>query len=199
VETTDLTDASFLEDVHGVVVPGGFGSRGTEGKIEVIRVARERNLPFLGLCLGLQLAVIEYARDRCGLEGANSTEMDADTPHPVIDILPEQRSISDKGGTMRLGAYTAVLRKGSLVHKLYESDEVSERHRHRYEVNPEYHERIMQNGMVFSGTSRDGRLVEFIELPELRYFVATQAHPELKSRMEKPAPLFLGFVRACLD
>jgi CTP synthase len=199
VETTDLTDATFLDGVDGVVVPGGFGSRGTEGKIEVIRVARERNIPFLGLCLGLQLAVIEYARNCCALEGANSTEMQPDTPHPVIDILPEQRNISDKGGTMRLGAYTAVLEEGSLVHRLYDSDEVSERHRHRYEVNPEYHARIAENGMVFSGISRDGRLVEFIELPQLRYFVATQAHPELKSRMEKPAPLFLGFVEACLS
>jgi CTP synthase len=199
VETTDLTDATFLDGVDGVVVPGGFGSRGTEGKIEVIRVARERNIPFLGLCLGLQLAVIEYARNCCGLEGANSTEMEPDTPHPVIDILPEQRNISDKGGTMRLGAYTAVLEEGSLVQRLYDSDEVSERHRHRYEVNPEYHARIGENGMVFSGISRDGRLVEFIELPRLRYFVATQAHPELKSRMEKPAPLFLGFVEACLS
>jgi len=199
VETTGLKDASFLDSVDGVVVPGGFGSRGTEGKIEIIRLARERNIPFLGLCLGLQLAVIEFARDICNLKNANSTEMDPGTPHPVIDILPEQREISEKGGTMRLGAYSAVLKGGSLVRSLYGAKEASERHRHRYEVNPEYHSIIEENGMVFSGASRDRRLVEFIELPNLKFFVGTQAHPELKSRMEKPAPLFYGFVKACLD
>jgi len=199
VETTDLNDASFLEALDGLVVPGGFGSRGTEGKIEAIRTARERNIPFLGLCLGLQLAVIEFARNVCGLTGANSTEIVPDTPHPIIDILPEQKGVTDKGGTMRLGAYPAVLKEGSLVHSLYRKGEVSERHRHRYEVNPDYHRILEDNGMIFSGTSLDGRLVEFIELPELRYFLATQAHPELKSRMESPAPLFYGFVKACLD
>jgi len=199
VETTDLTDTSFMDDVDGVVIPGGFGHRGTEGKIEVIRLARERNVPFLGLCLGLQLAVIEFARHVCGLDGANSTEIDPDTPHPVIDILPEQKEIIDKGGTMRLGAYTAVLKEDSLVRALYQTPEVSERHRHRYEVNPVYHPVIAEKGMVFSGCSRDGRLVEFIELPSLKFFLATQAHPELKSRMEAPAPLFYGFVKACLD
>jgi CTP synthase len=199
VETTDLHDTSFLDRVDGVVVPGGFGSRGTEGKIEVIRQVRERDIPFLGLCLGLQLAVIEFARNVCKLEGANSTEMDSDTPHPVIDILPEQREVYEKGGTMRLGAYTALLKEGSLARSLYGVEEASERHRHRYEVNPDYHSAIVEKGMVFSGASRDGRLVEFIELPGLKYFVATQAHPELKSRMEKPAPLFFGFVKACLS
>jgi len=198
VETTDLQETSFMDHVDGVIVPGGFGSRGTEGKIEIIRVARERNIPFLGLCLGLQLAVIEFARDVCGLKGANSTEMDSNTPHPVIDILPEQRNVKDLGGTMRLGAYTAVLKEGSLVRSLYGAAEVSERHRHRYEVNPEYHALISEKGMIFSGMSRDARLVEFIELPHLRFFVGTQAHPELKSRMEKPAPPFFGFVKACL-
>jgi len=198
VETTGLKDASFLDNVNGIVVPGGFGSRGTEGKIEIIRRARERNIPFLGLCLGLQLAVIEFARDICDLKNANSTEMDPGTPHPVIDILPEQREISEKGGTMRLGAYSAVLKEGSLVQSLYGDKEASERHRHRYEVNPEYHSIIEENGMVFSGSSHDRRLVEFIELPGLTFFVGTQAHPELKSRMEKPAPLFYGFVKACL-
>ncbi|MFH1351103.1 MAG: CTP synthase (glutamine hydrolyzing) [Pseudomonadota bacterium] len=199
VETTDLHDMSFLDSVNGIVVPGGFGFRGTEGKIEVIRLARERNIPFLGLCLGMQLAVIEFARNVCHLSGANSTEIDPNTPYPVIDILPEQKEIIDKGGTMRLGAYPAFLKEGTLVHSLYQSTEVSERHRHRYEVNPEYHRIITEKGMTFPGCSRDGRLVEFIELPQLRYFVATQAHPELKSRMEFPAPLFYGFVKACLD
>jgi len=202
VETTgleNLDESDVLEGVDGIVVPGGFGVRGTEGKIEIIRMARERDIPFLGLCLGLQLAVIEFARHVCGLEGANSTEMDPDTPHPVIDILPEQRSVKDKGGTMRLGAYPAVLKEDTLVRELYGAAEVSERHRHRYEVNPDYHQRIADNGMIFSGLSRDGRLVEFIELPQLRFFAATQAHPELTSRMERPAPLFYGFVRACLN
>ncbi len=199
VETTDLEDTSFFDNVDGIVVPGGFGSRGTEGKIEVIRLARERDLPFLGLCLGLQLAVIEFARNECGLENANSTEIDPETPHPVIDILPEQKKVKEKGGTMRLGAYPAVLKEGTLVRSLYGEPDVSERHRHRYEVNPEYHAAISEKGMVFSGTSEDGRLVEFIEVPHLRFFVATQAHPELKSRMERPAPLFYGFVKACLN
>lgn len=198
IETTDLKETSCLDAVDGVVVPGGFGSRGTEGKIEVIRCARERNIPFLGLCLGLQLSVIEFSRNVCGLKGANSTEFDPDTPYPVIDILPEQRGIIQKGGTMRLGAYAAVLKEDSLVRSLYGAIEVSERHRHRYEVNPEYHGIISERGLCFSGLSRDGRLVEFIELPHLKYFVATQAHPELKSRMERPAPLFYGFVKACM-
>ncbi|MBU0990528.1 MAG: CTP synthase, partial [Proteobacteria bacterium] len=199
IETTDLNDTSFLDGVDGLVVPGGFGSRGTEGKIEAIRLARERDIPFLGLCLGLQLAVIEFARNVCNLTGASSTEMDPDTPHPVIDILPEQKEVTDKGGTMRLGAYPATLTEGTLVHSLYRSTEVSERHRHRYEVNPDYHLFLQENGMIFSGTSPDGRLVEFIELPQLRFFAATQAHPELKSRMEGPAPLFYGFVQACMS
>ncbi|MCP4756719.1 MAG: CTP synthase (glutamine hydrolyzing) [Proteobacteria bacterium] len=199
VETTDLNDASLLDDVNGIVVPGGFGSRGTEGKINAVRLAREKNIPFLGLCLGLHLAIVEFARNVCDLKGANSTEIVPDTPHPVIDILPEQKSITDKGGTMRLGAYSAVLKRGTVVHSLYDAVEVSERHRHRYEVNPEYHSLIEENGMVFSGTSHNGRLVEFIELPDLKYFVATQAHPELKSRMETPAPLFYGLVKACLN
>ena len=198
LETTDLKDTSVLDGINGVIVPGGFGSRGTEGKIEIIRRAREENIPFLGLCLGLQLAVVEYARSVCHLKGANSTEFDPDTPFPVIDILPEQKDIKEKGGTMRLGAYEAVVKEGTMVSKLYQSLSISERHRHRYEVNPEYHKILTDNGLVFSGTSRDGRLVEFIELPELRYFVATQAHPELKSRMEEPSSLFYGFVQAGL-
>ncbi|MFZ7112590.1 MAG: glutamine hydrolyzing CTP synthase [Desulfatiglandales bacterium] len=199
VETTDLKGPSVLDGVDGIVVPGGFGSRGAEGKIEVIRIAREKDIPFLGLCLGLHMAVIEFARNICNLEGANSTEMDTETPHPVIDILPEQRQVSQKGGTMRLGAYTAVVKEGTRVHSLYQTREISERHRHRYEVNPDYHKIITEKGMIFSACSKDGRLVEFIELPDLRYFVATQAHPELKSRMEKPSPLFYGFVKACLE
>ncbi|OPX33383.1 MAG: CTP synthetase [Desulfobacteraceae bacterium 4484_190.1] len=198
VETTGLKDASFLDHIDGVVVPGGFGSRGTEGKIKIIRFAREKDIPLLGLCLGLQLAVIEFARNVCNLKGANSTEMDPDTPYPVIDILPEQRKIIDKGGTMRLGAYPAILKDKTIVRSLYNAPEIKERHRHRYEVNPEYHSVITEHGMIFSGTSPDGKLVEFIELPDVRFFVGTQAHPELKSRLEKPAPLFYGFIKACL-
>jgi CTP synthase len=199
VETSDLEDLHELDGVDGVVVPGGFGTRGTEGKIQVIRLVRERGIPFLGLCLGLQLAVIEYGRHLCGLEGANSTEFDPDTPHPLIDILPEQRDIVDKGGTMRLGAYLALLKEDTLVRRLYDAPEASERHRHRYEVNPDYHDLLQEKGMVFSGLSENGRLVEFIELPDHPFFAATQAHPELKSRMESPAPLFFGFVKACLE
>jgi len=198
IETTDLTEAKVLDGIDGVIVPGGFGSRGTEGKIEIIRRAREENIPFLGLCLGLQLAVVEYARNVCHLKGANSTEFDLDTPFPVIDILPEQKNIKEKGGTMRLGAYEAIVKKGTIINKLYKSLVISERHRHRYEVNPEYHKILTDKGVVFSGMSRDERLVEFIELPNLKYFVATQAHPELKSRMEEPSPPFYGFVQACL-
>jgi CTP synthase len=199
VETTDLKDMSVLEKIDGIVVPGGFGQRGTEGKIEVVRMARERNIPFLGLCYGLHMAVVEFSRNVCNLPDANTTETDPETPHPVIDILPEQKDIVDKGGTMRLGAYSAILKEDTLVRSLYNSSEASERHRHRYEVNPEYHKVITENGMVFSGCSSDGRLVEFIELPNLKFFVATQAHPELKSRMESPSPLFHGFVKACLN
>lgn len=188
-----------LSGCHGVIVPGGFGSTGVEGKIAAIRWARETLTPYLGLCFGLQLAVVEYARNVCGLEGAHTTEIDPDTPHPVVDILPEQRKLIEEekyGGTMRLGSYPAVLRPGTLVHKLYGRDVVYERHRHRYEVNPEYHGVLQEHGLVFSGMSPDGRLVEFIELPEHPFFVGTQAHPEFKSRFLKPHPLFKGFLEA---
>ena len=189
-----------MKNVDGIIVPGGFGSRGVEGKIKVIRYARENKIPFLGLCYGLQLAVIEYARNICNLKDANSTEINPNTPYPLIDILPEQKNVVNKGGTMRLGAYPANLVMGTLVHSLYNKDVVYERHRHRYEVNPEYHEILQKNGLMFSGMSPDKRLVEFIELPKNvhPYFVATQAHPELKSRFERPAPLFYGLVRACI-
>ena len=199
IETTDQDKVEDqLRGVDGIIVPGGFGRRGTEGKIRAIKYARERNVPYLGLCFGLQLAVIEFARHVCGLDGADSVEINPDTNHPVIDILPEQKSVKEKGGTMRLGAYTSDIMDGSRVFSLYNSLNVSERHRHRYEVNPEYHSVLKENGLVFSGTSKDGRLVEFIELPQLDYFIATQAHPELKSKLECPAPLFYGFIKACL-
>jgi CTP synthase len=193
----DSETLNRLKNFHGIIVPGGFGRIGVEGKISSIRYARENNIPFLGLCLGLQLAVIEFARNVCNLN-AHSSEIDSLAEHRVIDILPEQKNLTDKGGTMRLGAYKAVL-KESRVKELYGNEVVYERHRHRYEVNPDYHDILKRNGLVFSGTSEDGRLVEFIEIPEHKFFIATQAHPEFKSSLLKPAPLFEGFVRACLD
>ncbi len=198
LETSEEHDlAKDMEGVHGVIVPGGFGSRGVEGKIATVKYCRENDIPFLGICYGLQMAIIEFARNICSLKDANSTEVKK-VKHPVVDILPEQKQVTKKGGTMRLGAYPAVLKKGTAIHKLYGKDEVSERHRHRYEVNPEYHEILEKHGMVFSGVSPDGTLVEFIENPKLKYFVATQAHPELKSSLLKPAPLFYGLIKACV-
>ncbi|MCD6371435.1 MAG: CTP synthase [Candidatus Aenigmarchaeota archaeon] len=191
-----------LRKFNGIIVPGGFGASGVKGKILAIKFARENKIPFLGLCFGLQLAVVEFARNVCGLRDAHSTEIDPNTPHPVIDILPEQKKILEKseyGATMRLGAYPAILKEGSKVWELYGRKKVvKERHRHRYEVNPKYHEILQKHGMMFSGISPDGRLVEFIELPNHPYFVATQAHPEFTSRPLRPNPLFLGFIEACL-
>jgi CTP synthase len=194
----DEDNLLILKKFDGIIIPGGFGSSGVEGKIRAIRYARENNLPFLGLCLGLQLAVIEFARNKCNLH-AHTTEIDPGVEHPVITILPEQESIKKKGGTMRLGAYKAVLKKDSRVYNLYNASEVWERHRHRYEVNPEYHEILKEEGLLFSGMSEDNRLVEFLELPVHKYFIATQAHPEFKSSLLEPAPLFNGFVKACSE
>jgi CTP synthase len=197
----DPNKVKILDEVDGVIVPGGFGATGVEGKILAIKYCREKNIPYLGLCFGLQLAVVEFARNVCGLKGAHTTEVDPNTPYPVIDILPEQKEILAKskyGATMRLGSYPAKLKKGTLVWKLYGKDVVYERHRHRFEVNPEFHEILQKNGMIFSGMSPDGRLVEFIELPNLSYFVATQAHPEFTSRFMKPNPLFRGFIQASI-
>ena len=194
-----------LSGVDGIVVPGGFGIRGVEGKIGAIQYARENKIPILGLCLGLQCMVMEVARHMAGLEGAASTEFDPETPYPVIATMAEQVDIvsgeGDLGGTMRLGAYPAELVKGSKVATMYGTTKVSERHRHRYEVNNAYRGQLEEAGLVISGTSPDSRLVEFIELPsEIHpYFVATQAHPELKSRPTKPHPLFIGLVRAALE
>src|SRR4030095_6937133 len=162
----------ILRDVHGIVVPGGFGWRGVEGKLEVVRYARERGVPFLGLCLGLQCAVIEIARSVCGLEGANSSEFDPATPHPVIDLLPEQKDITDLGATMRLGAQPCYLEPGSRAAGAYDADVVEERHRHRYEVNPAYHDALRAGGLVISGSSQKGRLAEIVELPDHPFFVA---------------------------
>ena len=186
------------ELLDGILIPGGFGERGVDGKVNAVKYARENKIPFLGICLGMQCAVIEFARNVCNLKNANSTEFDEETPYPVIDLLPEQREIEEKGGTMRLGAYPAILKEGTLAHKLYGKTEVNERHRHRYEVNPEYHKILEENGLIISGTSPDGKLAEFVELPNHPYFIATQAHPEFKSRPNKPHPLFDGLVKASL-
>jgi CTP synthase len=193
-----LLAAGRLNELDGLVIPGGFGERGSEGKVAAAQYARENGLPCLGLCLGLQMMTIDYARNVLGLEGANSSEFDPTTPHPVIDLLESQRDVTEKGGTMRLGAYIAELRAGSRVAQIYGKEVVSERHRHRYEFNPRYRRRFEDSGFVCSGSSPDGRLVEFIELPEHPFWVGTQAHPELKSRPNRPAPLFREFVGAAL-
>jgi CTP synthase len=193
------SDGAPLDGVDGIIVPGGFGVRGVDGKVAAIRLAREGDVPFLGLCLGLQCAVIEFARNVVGLTAAHSREFDEMTPHPVIALMSDQQDVTDKGGTMRLGAYPAHLAEGSVVRRLYGgASEVSERHRHRFEVNNEYRAALAEHGMRWSGTSPDGRLVEFLELPDHPFFVATQAHPELRSRPNRPHPLFVGLVEAAI-
>jgi CTP synthase len=190
--------AALMGGVDGVLVPGGFDKRGTNGKIEAIRYAREHNLPFFGICLGLQCATIEYARNVLGLTGANSTEFDKHTPHPVVALLDEQKKITQVGGTMRLGAYDCKLLLDSRAAAAYKSELVSERHRHRYEVNNDYREQLQAAGLVFSGTSPDGSLVEVIELPNHPWFVGVQCHPEFKSKPIAPHPLFRDFIGAAL-
>jgi CTP synthase len=197
--------AAALSGVDGVLIPGGFGVRGIEGKIGAITYARTKGIPALGLCLGLQCMVIEMARNLAGIEDANSSEFDETTKHPVISTMADQQDVvageRDMGGTMRLGAYPAKLTAGSAVARAYGEREVSERHRHRYEVNNAYRDKLAKAGVVFSGISPDGHLVEFVELPpELHpFFVGTQAHPELKSRPTRPHPLFAGFVKAAME
>jgi CTP synthase len=193
---------NILRKYDGIVVPGGFGKTGTEGIIETIKFCRENNIPFLGLCYGMQMAVIEFARNVCGLNSANTTENEPNTPYPVIDFMPEQKELirlKQYGATMRLGAYPAILKEGTKVRELYGKEFVSERHRHRYEVNPEYIETLEKHGLIFSGTSPDKTLMEFLELPTHKFFIATQAHPEFHSRFENPSPLFVGFIKACLE
>jgi CTP synthase len=191
--------AAELERSHGVLVPGGFGSRGWEGKIVACQVARERGIPYLGICLGMHVAVSEFARNVAGLDGANSTEMDPETPFPVIDLLPEQKEIEDLGGTMRLGAQAVDLAEGTRVRDAYGEAVVYERHRHRYEVNNHYRPKLVEAGLVVSGTYQEGRLVEIVELPDHPWFVASQFHPEFKSRPTRPAPLFREFVGAAVE
>jgi CTP synthase len=187
-----------VRSADAILVPMGFGPRGTEGKIAAVRFARESKIPFLGICFGMQMAVIEYARHVCGLEGANSTEVDPKTPHPVIDLMTTQRGLTQKGGTMRLGSYPCVLSEGSLSRKIYNRSKTAERHRHRYEVNNAYRERLEAGGLVLSGLAPDGSLVEMVELPAHPWFVASQFHPEFKSRAMEPHPLFKGFIKAAL-
>ncbi|MHB8572089.1 MAG: CTP synthase [Candidatus Dormibacteria bacterium] len=198
-ETLESGDLGALADVDGIVVPGGFGFRGVEGKIIAARYAREHNIPYLGLCLGLQCAVIGVAREALAGDDANSTEFNAFTPHPVIDLMPEQRDVTNKGGTMRLGLYPCKLLPGSRAHAAYRGELVYERHRHRFEVNNNYREQLQSQGMVFSGTSPNDRLVEIVEMRDHIFFVATQFHPEFKSRPNTPHPLFRDFVRASID
>ena len=197
----DPDKLSTLDHVDGVIVPGGFGLSGIQGKIDTITYTRENQIPYLGLCLGMQLAVVEYAQNVCNLTGAHSKEVIKDTKYPVIDFIPEQVNIlqeSRYGATMRLGSYPAILKPKTKVHELYGSDKVMERHRHRYEVNPDFVKTLEGGGIVFSGHSPDGVLMEFLELPDHPYFIATQAHPEFKSRPIKPAPLFDGFIKAAI-
>lgn len=198
-EVTPENVSEKLSGVSGILVPGGFGDRGIDGKLYAIQYARENKIPFLGLCLGMQLSIVEYARNVVGFTDAHSAELDPSTIHPVIHLMPEQDGVEDLGGTLRLGAYPCVLKEGTIAHKLYGTTEISERHRHRYEVNNYYREDLKKNGMIFSGLSPDGRIVEMIELSDHPWFVATQAHPEFKSRPNRPHPLFKGFIEAALN
>lgn len=192
----DADIESMLGDMDGILVPGGFGSRGIEGKIRACEYARTHNIPYLGICLGMQIAIIEFARNVLGLEGANSAEINPDTKYPVIDILPEQKAVTDMGGTMRLGQYPCVLNPDSKAFELYGSSMIYERHRHRYEVNNDYRQALLDGGMIFAGTSPDNHIVEMVEIPQHPWFVAGQFHPEFKSRPNRPHPLFSGFVTA---
>jgi CTP synthase len=201
VDSETVTDESvdeILSGVNGILVPGGFGNRGIEGKIKAITYAREHNIPFLGLCLGMQLAIVEFARNVVGFNDAHSEELDPSTTHPVIALMPDQNGVEDIGGTLRLGSYPCVLDKNSKAYELYGTDTIHERHRHRYEVNNDFRAALIDKGMKLSGISPDGRIVEMCELPNHPFFVATQAHPEFKSRPNRPHPLFKGFVEAAL-
>ncbi len=202
----DVIDAEKIEKgqslepfLHGILVPGGFGERGIEGKIKAITIARKNKIPYLGICLGFQLAVVEYSRNVLGMEDANSTELDRNTKYPVIDILPEQKEILDKGGTMRLGKYPARIKKDTLTWEIYKKEEIWERHRHRYEVNPDFIDALQDGDFLFSATSPDGRLMEVLEIKDHPFFLGTQFHPEFKSRPNSPSPIFREFTRASLN
>ena len=201
VEAEDVTADTaeeLLGDVDGILVPGGFGDRGIEGKITAARFARENKVPYFGICLGMQIAVIEYARHVLGIADANSGEFDDNTQNRVIDFMPDQNENVDKGGTLRLGAYPCKIAEGTKMHECYHTLEISERHRHRYEFNNEYRERLSQAGLVISGTSPDGRIVETVEIAQNDFYVGVQFHPEFKSRPNKAHPLFMGLIRAAL-
>lgn len=195
----DVDIDKILGDMDGILVPGGFGSRGIEGKIKACEYARTHNIPYLGICLGMQIAIIEFARNVLGFQGANSAEINPDTNYPVIDILPEQKNVTDMGGTMRLGKYPCVLNPESKAFALYAEKEIYERHRHRYEFNNDYRKQFLEGGMIFAGTSPDNHIVEMVEIPTHPWFVAGQFHPEFKSRPNKPHPLFRGFVTAAAE
>ena len=202
IETTDLSEETINKHMNvcdGIIIPGGFGYRGIEGKVRIVKELRKNGIPFLGICLGIQCAVIEMARNVCGLEGANSTEFNPDTPHPVIDLLPSQRTVYRKGGTMRLGAYPIMISEGTLAHSIYGTTTINERFRHRYEINPDYIPQLTSKGFVFSGMSEDGSVVHIGELKDHNFFIGTQYHPEFLSRFEQPAPLFLAFIERCFE
>lgn len=202
IQSEDITEENvheYLKEADGILVPGGFGDRGVEGKITTIKYARENKIPFFGICLGMQLAAVEFARNVCGLTGAHSSELDPNTPYPIINLLPDQENVVEMGGTLRLGSYPCTLTEGSQAHKEYGEINITERHRHRYEFNNFYRERLTNKGLDLSGVSPDGRLVEIVELPEHPWFVAGQFHPEFKSRPEKAHPLFAGFIKASLE
>lgn len=204
IHSEDLEDEKVnlkevFEGVNGILIPGGFGDRGIEGKIKAIQYARENRIPLFGICLGMQCSVIEFARNVCGLKDAHSTEFFPNTPHPVIDLMPEQRGIEKKGGTMRLGHYPCIIKEGTKTHEAYKENRIEERHRHRYEFNNDYKEILEKNGLIVSGISPDGKLVEIIELKDHPWFIGTQFHPEFKSRPERPHPFFREFVKASLE
>lgn len=199
LEADDANLDEILGDMDGILVPGGFGSRGIEGKILAANYARTHGIPYLGICLGMQIAIIEFARNVLNMQGANSAEINPETPFPLIDILPEKKNISNLGGTLRLGQYPCILNEKSKSYQLYGEKEIFERHRHRYEVNNDYRDSLLQGGMIFAGTSPDNHIVEMIELPDHPWFVACQFHPEFKSRPNKPHPLFRGFVTAAAE
>lgn len=199
LEADSANPDEILGDMDGILVPGGFGSRGIEGKILAANYARTHGIPYLGICLGMQIAIIEFARNVLNMQGANSAEINPETPFPLIDILPEKKNISDLGGTLRLGQYPCILNEKSKSYQLYGEKEIFERHRHRYEVNNDYRDSLLQGGMIFAGTSPDNHIVEMIELPDHPWFVACQFHPEFKSRPNKPHPLFRGFVTAAAE
>ena len=196
---TNKNVEKILKEYNGILVPGGFGNRGIEGKITAIKYARENNIPFLGICLGMQMAVVEFARNILGLTDANSAEFNDTTKNPVIHIMENQKGITKKGGTMRLGSYPCTIKKGSLAYELYNKENIEERHRHRFEYNNDYKEALEEKGLICSGTSPDGSLVEIVEYKNHPFFIAGQFHPEFKSRPDRPGPLFAGLIKAALE